>query len=655
MTLLTPLGFLGLLGIGLLILIYVLKPNYQQRFVSSTYIWKLSFKFRKKKLPVSKLRNVLLIICQFLIVALCAFLLTQPIHKAYSPVQETENIAIIDASGSMQVSNGDETRFERAVEQVRLLAYDTFDEGGSITVILAGTDAETILYTITEDDAELMEETLDALIDEERCTYGNADIDGAISLAQEALDANPYAQVKFYTATSYIETNGIEVVDVSDEKNEWNAAILGLTATVDDTTGYYELEIQVASYGKSATVELEMEIHGANGGSDTKNFKTQTINCVAGKTQTITINTGEGATATPQESPPEVTNGLRISSFQYIYAYLVNTGDNISEDDGFYLYGGELESVDIQYYFESTDTRSSCITDVILALQDSFYGVTDITVSEARQSMNNAKLTGYDLYIYQDNFPSTIPTDGVVLLLNPSGTFDNLGVSFGGTVGDGSTKMYASHAAVENELLTDLTDGRFFVTKYRRTLYYSEDFVPIMYYGEDPLILVKNTETAKVVILNFSFSYSDFGLTEDFFYFMYNIIEYYIPNTLSSGVCDVSDTITISSRGAGIAITDSNGDQTEYTFAELPMEYTAYYPGTYTVKLNLMSGQTKTYNFFAKMPAQQSNIFREEDSLPALNIESPYQEDDDDLAVYFAAALLAVLFLEWWLQARENY
>ena len=53
MTLLAPLGLLGLLGVLALIIIYIIKPNYQQKFISSTYVWKLSLKYRKKRIPTS--------------------------------------------------------------------------------------------------------------------------------------------------------------------------------------------------------------------------------------------------------------------------------------------------------------------------------------------------------------------------------------------------------------------------------------------------------------------------------------------------------------------------------------------------------------------------------------------------------------------------
>ena len=73
MELLMPLGLLGLLGIAILILIYILKPNYQQKVVSSTYVWKLSLRYRRKQIPINRLLSFLILLCQILIVTACAF------------------------------------------------------------------------------------------------------------------------------------------------------------------------------------------------------------------------------------------------------------------------------------------------------------------------------------------------------------------------------------------------------------------------------------------------------------------------------------------------------------------------------------------------------------------------------------------------------
>ena len=118
MTLLIPLGLLGLLSIAGLILIYIIKPNYQQKYISSTYVWALSLKLKKKRLPVSKLRNLLLILCQILFLVMCALALAQPALITRAAITEREVIAIIDSSASMRTTFEDETRFQRAVGRV---------------------------------------------------------------------------------------------------------------------------------------------------------------------------------------------------------------------------------------------------------------------------------------------------------------------------------------------------------------------------------------------------------------------------------------------------------------------------------------------------------------------------------------------------------
>ena len=116
MTLLTPLGLLGLIGLLGWLIIYLIKPNFQQKFISSTYVWKLSLKYRRKKLPVNKLRNILLIVCQLLILIACATILARPVEVLKNQVEVREVIAIIDSSASMRTNIKGETRFHRAID-----------------------------------------------------------------------------------------------------------------------------------------------------------------------------------------------------------------------------------------------------------------------------------------------------------------------------------------------------------------------------------------------------------------------------------------------------------------------------------------------------------------------------------------------------------
>ena len=154
MTLLSPWGLLGLLGIIALIIIYIIKPNYQQKFISTTYVWKLSLKYRKKRIPISKLRNFLIILCQILIITAGALILAQPNLVLKEQVQEAEVIAIIDSSASMRAEYEDETRFKRAVDMAMDLAVTTWENDGIVSVIIADDTPEFLAQQVTVDKSE---------------------------------------------------------------------------------------------------------------------------------------------------------------------------------------------------------------------------------------------------------------------------------------------------------------------------------------------------------------------------------------------------------------------------------------------------------------------------------------------------------------------
>ena len=177
---LVPIGFLGLLGVVALIVIYVIKPNYQNKLISSTYVWRLSLKYKKKRLPVNKLQNILQFICQLLILTICGLLLAQPVLAATESTDPKEKVIIIDASASMRIESNGGTRFERAIEEAKTLAETAFTSGSKVSVIVADAspDGYLVRKQLTSEDSALLYEALDSL----ECTYGTADIETAVDL-----------------------------------------------------------------------------------------------------------------------------------------------------------------------------------------------------------------------------------------------------------------------------------------------------------------------------------------------------------------------------------------------------------------------------------------------------------------------------------------
>ncbi len=251
MIFLIPLGFLALIGLLALLAIYLIKPSYQNKVIPSSYIWKESLKYRKKQVPASALRNVLIVICQILIIVLCAFIIATPMLRS-GAADTDEKIVIIDASADMRAEDNYVTRFERAVEQARTLAESSVRGGEKITVILAGLKADYV--AVQETSAARINEKLDGLLDgDTACSYGTGDIEGAMRLASELCKNNAMAQIYLYTATEYADAGEVNVVDVSSE-NDWNAAVLSVKAEVDEN--YYRFTAEVAVYGADKYVNV---------------------------------------------------------------------------------------------------------------------------------------------------------------------------------------------------------------------------------------------------------------------------------------------------------------------------------------------------------------------------------------------------------------
>ena len=72
-------------------------------------------------------------------------------------------------------------------------------------------------------------------------------------------------------------------------------------------------------------------------------------------------------------------------------------------------------------------------------------------------------------------------------------------------------------------------------------------------------------------------------------------------------------------------------------------------------KLLDRSGVDVIENFYVKIPASESNINTQKDELAKPYFYTAPAESNTDLILYFAIALVALLFAEWWLHTREQY
>ena len=648
MSLLTPLGFLGLIGIIILIIIYIIKPNYQQKIISSTYIWKLSLKYKKKRIPINKLRNILIFICQVLIITACSFILAQPIIKAIEDKSYRDQVVIIDASASMLAEVGGETRFERAVERVRELAKETVENDAEITIIIARETASFLIQGADISKQQEIEQLLDELVDgnEMQCTYGSSDIEGAIELAEEITSEKERVDVLLYTGLGFYNKGKVQVKYVGLD-DEWNASIVDARAVMVEN--YYRFEIDIACYGdENRAVTFDLIVNNPNEEED-QISETRTVQCIANELQTIVFEHKNS------ESLEEVDNPIDVWAFESVEISLVGIKDSFEYDDKFYLFGGQKQKLKVQYTSSAPNNFFSGVLNTLTKLQNKWeFEVDDVPlVVDKGVIMNNKKpaLEGYDFYIFEHTMPEMVPMDGIVLIVNPDVELPGADFSVGSPVGSSQPVSLAEEE--EHPLMQYIDPSQIQITRYVPTN--ADGYTSLMSCNGDPVVQVKDLDDTKIVLFSFSLNYSNLPVIIEFPIFFNNMFEYFIPETINKSAFEISEMVTINARAPEISLVNPENKATVYRKEQLPAEVKVVEPGVYTLSQTLLSGLEVEESFYVRIPKKEFNIFRMED-----NLKNPYfieydNRKDIDLMTYFAAALVAILFVEWLLQLREHF
>jgi hypothetical protein len=257
---------------------------------------------------------------------------------------------------------------------------------------------------------------------------------------------------------------------------------------------------------------------------------------------------------------------------------------------------------------------------------------------------------GFDIYIYEHAVPDTLPIDGVVILSNPDKMPSSSGVKLGAYwMNFGMTEMEFAPED-PHPIMDGITAENIKVTMYKEVLNYG-DMTPIMSCDGKPVVFVKDEVDTKMVLMSFSLNYSNLPIILEFPLFMHNIFEYFAPATLTETVYEINDTVSLNARGDKLYL---QGPGVDTNFTEFPVGVTVTDPGAYTTTQVLISGEEDTANFYVKLPASESNISHTEDVLSNPFYYDVTQNNDLDLLLYFAIALVALLFIEWWLKSREQ-
>ncbi len=641
MSLLVPLGLLGLIGIVALIIIYILKPNYQNKFIPSTFIWKLSLKYKKKKLPVSKLRNILLFLCQLIIITVATLILSRAIIDNSANIQNGDTIIVLDTSASMHSSLNGQTRFVRATNKALEDANKALEDGNRVSVILAGEKASFLVRQLGEESSQQLFEAFETLTKtpESVYTYGEPDVSGAMVLAEQITSFTDKASVTLYTDTTYYETDKVNVYNVNDV-SEWNAAILDVRAIL--TENNYRIEIDVVSYGRDENINVSVEISNFNDSGAPAQPIPLVASCIGDNITTLVL--AKPLDTMSEEEKDLITEELQLFAYDQIFV-TIDADDSLSYDNQFYLYGGQKPTLKILYY---STMPNNYFTAALLIAQNALSDRWNIELTEIQKG--DPVIEGYDLYIYEHTMPKTMPSDGVVFCVNPTNALPtSTGIKLGGAAQSSSGEMFLEPAE-SHPIMNNIDASAISVTRITMINSY-DDYIPLMTLQEYPLLLVKDEPHTKMVVMPFSLHYSNLAVLPEFPLIIRNMLNHFFPSTIKGNVFEIGDILDLNARGETLEVA---GPGVDTTLTELPAKLKASTPGTYTFKQYPISGDPAIENIYVKIPASESNINSSETVLV-----NPYFFVDDgsaniDLLFYLALTMVALLFIEWWLKSREQ-
>ena len=679
--LLVPLGLIALITIPVLILIYIIRPNYQVKHLSSTYIWQLSLKYKKRRIPINKLRNILLFLCQLLILTAISLIIARPALIYDRNVERSDVIVIIDSSASMYTKTEGVTRFSRAVEYAEDLAVDTLSAGGAVSVILADDDPEFLVSRLDSTRRSQLMETFETLKKGEdssgenslTCSYGKADIEAALRRSEDILAENPTAKIYLYTDTTYEQEQKpknvyINRVANSDEDGtakvfdteEWNAAILDVEAEFID--GAYQVTVEVACYcsklPSTKTIEVSMQVSGANANLSSQGeipfTVTAEVDCIDDTTSTLIFCSGGGTNSEKLFYHDLKSDGHVFTSYESIIVS-IDEGDSFDQDNNYQIYGGRKERLNLLYSSDLTNPFFSSALDVLRARNIDAW---DIRVTESRHMDNTPfETTGYDFYIYEGVMPDVLPADGVVFLMDP----DKVPAGAGFSILDTRTYSDLMELSPEEEhpLMKNIVASNIHVTRYRM-ISTSADYHVLMSCESNPLFLVRDEGNCKIVLMPFSVHYSDLGILTEWYTLLSNILNYFMPRTVAANSFEVGEKVEVNPRGPSLTVYIGEDETKVYTREEGAYSFTVPLvfntPGMYEMVQDSYFDENYRghIKIFIKIPVYESNIWAKEAVIPEPLVDEEATNSLQELLVWFAAALVTLLFVEWFLHSREN-
>jgi hypothetical protein len=604
-----PLGLLGLLGIPVLIIIYIIKNKYTEQIVPSTYLWNLSEKFLKKKKPISLISGIISLVLQILAVIIVSVLIAKPVITL--PNTAKDYCFIIDGTGSMNFETNDTTRMEIGKIKIEEL-IESSKNGSSYTLIYVGATSRVVYENLSNKDKAI--EMLSKL-QPSGVTVG---LTGIINHVQNYYNENKSLETYFVTDKDYTSSN-INIINVSN--NEQNYAIYDTFTFVEGTN--MKVSSSIISYADDAILNVDVYVNS-------ELLTTKEVECKKGIVQ-------------------EFSTYVNVTDYETLEV-------KISNDDAL-----DLDNNEVLYNIEKTHSYSTLIvSDRPFYLTSVIENVGNTDILVVSRDEYTSSMSGFSLYVFDSYTPNVLPTDGTVWLFGVSSSIDQSGFSVQDVIED-ETGIAATYPKNSTSIYRTLTSGllknQIYVTKYYKYGLY-KNFTVLLTHEGNPLIFTGLTDSGnREVVFAFDLHDSNVPLLLDYLTLSKNLLNYSFPVILeeSSYICGDTVELNVLSNCDSIRIETPSND---VSYLDISSEVTSYQTsevGTHTIKV-MIGDQERVFNIFVGLPLAEQYSGEEVTTLELQGVKENNYRDGiyDELIVLFV--ILAVIYMaDWMVYCYEQY
>ncbi len=624
MTFLHPLGLLGLIGVPILILIYILKNRYTEQTIAATYLWRLSERFLKKRNPLSKITGIISLILQIAFVITISLVIAHPVVTL--PGAAKEYCFVLDGSASMSMETDGVTRFDAAKAEINRI-IDEADKGSTFSLVYVTDITETVFEL--EGDKEIAASRINAL----ECADGSVDYTDSIGVAQRLFNGNPSVLTYLVTDTDYAEHTNVNIINVA--KTEVNASIYDVTYKSLGGTSYL-VSGKAICYGGNLMTEIEVRNN-----LEDRVLATQTLQLVR---------------------DTETPFGITFDSENFYSLTVTSTAvDAMKDDNQTKVYNIKSENA----------YTALLVSDAPFLLQTALEAVSNAEIEvmtleayrdlESSRALEGKSVSGYGLYIYDMYTPASLPTDGTVWLIGPTGNIDGSGFSVQGEVAldEGvEIALNKSTNSVMKKFTGGLSGEGIFLKKYTKCGVYG-NFYTIFSYAGNPIVFTGETDAGnREVVFACNLHDTNFTLSSDYPILLYNLLDYSFPTVIEKTeyYCGDTATVNVTPGCTGICVTRPDGSTFYADSMTAVSEILLNDVGEYKITLESAGGDRDFYVYSAVPTAERSTTSANDGVFSIRGVAGTEGRDGQFDPIVILCVLAILLFTaEWVVYCYDKY